>query len=263
MTRATETATVRARFRGPPRSGNGGYVGGLLAGLFPDRDPGAPAVEATLRAPIPLDRPMAVLRDPGPGEDGVRHGETVRLMDGEVLIAEARLAELDVSAPAPPDFSAAEAARGGSPSFLHGVNALVPGGTGFHPVCACCGVDVPAQEGLFVHAAPVPGFDGVAAAWRPHGGLADDEGLVPEALVWTALDCPGQFAWYAGGVRTGLLGRMTARVLEPVPADGAYVITGWQLGVERRKHFAGTALHGADGRLLAVSRQVWIGGEPV
>jgi hypothetical protein len=254
-----ETVTVAARFRGPPRSGNGGYVGGVLAGLFPDREPGAPAVEATLRAPIPLDHPLRVERAGGdPRAEGA-----VRLLDGDVLIAEARLSEVDVAAPEPPGIAAAEAARGASPSFLRDVNPLIPDGTGFHPVCVCCGVDVPPGEGLFVHAAPVPGFDGVAAAWRPDPAFADGRGMLPEAIVWTALDCPGQFAWYASGTRTGLLGRMTARLLAPVPADEALLVTGWTLGTERRKHFAGTALHGADGTLLAVSRQVWIGGEPV
>jgi len=41
----TETLTVARRFCGPPTSGNGGYVSGLVAGLI-----GGPAT-VTLKAP--------------------------------------------------------------------------------------------------------------------------------------------------------------------------------------------------------------------
>jgi hypothetical protein len=110
-----------------------------------------------------------------------------------------------------------------------------------------------------VYAAPVEGFDGVAAAWRPHAKLAGSDGLLPESIVWTALDCPGQFAWLAGGIRTGLLGRMVARTLRPVRAEADNVVIGWRLGNEGRKYFAGTALFDESGALCAIARQTWIG----
>jgi hypothetical protein len=185
-------------------------------------------------------------------------GRLLLELDG-ALIAEAEPVRIDLDVPAPPPWHAALAARDASPSFTTGVNPLVPGGTGFHPVCACCGADVAEGQGLRVFAAPVPGFDGVAAAWRPHPAFADDDGWLPQRLVWTALDCPGQFAYYAAGIRTGLLGRMTGRVLRPVPVDADYVVTGWRIGIERRKHFAGTALFDADGTLCAYAHQTWIG----
>ena len=47
----TETIRIRKRFNGPNDSGNGGYSAGLAAQLLSQAD----AVEATLRAPIPLD----------------------------------------------------------------------------------------------------------------------------------------------------------------------------------------------------------------
>ncbi len=244
--------TIPARFRGPPGSGNGGYVAGAVAARFP-ASPGAPndaAVEVTLRAPIPLDIPMRL---------ECSDESHLRVMLGEQLIAEALPTRLNQDVPVPPDFAAALAARESSPSLQPQQNPIIPDGTGFHPVCVCCGADVPEGEGLRVFAAPVPGLDGVAAAWRPHPAFADDAGLLPECLVWTALDCPGQFAWLAAGVRTGLLGRMTARVLRPVPVDAGYVVIGWRQQVERRKHFAGTALFDDAGHLCAHSRQTWIG----
>ena len=44
-----ETMTIPHRFRGPPNSGNGGYVCGMLARQI------AGAAEVTLRAPPPLE----------------------------------------------------------------------------------------------------------------------------------------------------------------------------------------------------------------
>lgn len=247
-----DTLLIPHRFRGPPASGNGGYVAGAIAEQFPPsalRGPDA-AVQVTLRAPIPLDVPMRLTCR---GENHL----TMTLED--VLIAEAEPVTLVLDVPRPPSFGMALAAREKSPSFAPGLNSLIPEGNGFHPVCACCGADVPEGEGLRVFAAPVPGFHGAAAAWHPHPALADGTGLLPERLVWTALDCPGQFGWLSTGVRTGMLGRMTARVLRPVPADADYVVVGWPIEVERRKYFAGTALFDEHGDLCALAHQTWIG----
>jgi len=73
------------------------------------------------------------------------------------------------------------------------------------------------------------------------------------------LDCPGQYAYLAEGIRTGLLGRMTAKVLKPVSAGDQIVITGWGIEMEGKKHFAGTALFNQKGECFAYSKQVWIG----
>ena len=78
-------------------------------------------------------------------------------------------------------------------------------------------------------------------------------------MIWAALDCPGQYAYLADGIRTGLLGRMTAKVLKPVSANDQIVITGWCIEMEGKKHFAGTALFNQEGECCAYSKQVWIG----
>ena len=59
----TDTLTIARRFNGPHDSGNGGYSAGLAAQLLPK----ALAVEATIRAPIPLDRTLRV----HPAGDGI------------------------------------------------------------------------------------------------------------------------------------------------------------------------------------------------
>jgi hypothetical protein len=215
---------IDRRFNGPPGSGNGGYTCGLVAGAV-----GGPA-EVTLRLPPPLDRPLAVRRD----------GERVELLDGEAVVAEGAPAAVDVEAPAPPSFAEAEAASRRYPGFE--VHAF--------PSCFVCGPEREPGDGLRIFAAPVEGRDLVAAPWTP--------AEVSPELVWAALDCPGAIAvgWDARGAT--VLGRMAARVDElPAPGERC-VVTAWPLGEDGRKLFAGTALHGEDGRLLAQARQTWI-----
>jgi acyl-coenzyme A thioesterase PaaI-like protein len=244
--------TIAARFRGPPESGNGGYVSGAVAEMLIEREQLSldTAIEVTLRAPIPLDKSM----DTSLSETGV-----FRVHDAGTLIAEATATELVLEVPDAPTFSQALAARPQSASFHKNINPLIPEGRGFHPICFCCGADLAPDEGLHVYAAAGEDYVGVAAAWRPADTFADAAGYLPAAVIWAALDCPGQFAYLASGIRTGMLGRMTARLLKPVLAQQNFVITGWCIEVERSKHFAGTAIFDEAGELCGFSKQVWIG----
>ncbi|HEU0335986.1 MAG TPA: hypothetical protein VFR43_05495 [Gaiellaceae bacterium] len=216
---------IGERFRGPASSGNGGYACGLLAG-FVD----APAVEVTLRLPPPLGRPLAV---------ELEAGRAVLLDDG-ALVAEGVAAELEADVPPPVGWEAASEAAKRYPGLSE------------HPFpeCFVCGPARRAGDGLRVFAGPVAGRDGlVAAPWRARE--------VEPAVVWAAIDCPGAFA--AGAVPRGsVLGRMTAAVYR-LPAEGEECVSaGWPVGVDGRKLFAGTALYGADGQVLAASRQTWV-----
>ena len=76
--------------------------------------------------------------------------------------------------------------------------------------------------------------------------------------MWAAIDCPGAYALRGEGRGEPLLARITARV-DRVPREGEpCVVVGWALDEDGRKRHAGTALYGADGRPVAVSRQLWI-----
>ncbi|HEX8216163.1 MAG TPA: hypothetical protein VF577_01745, partial [Allosphingosinicella sp.] len=68
------TIRIERRFRGPPASGNGGYVAGLLADALGGSD-----CEVTLRRPPPLDRDLELRRD----------GSNCALWNGDELIASA------------------------------------------------------------------------------------------------------------------------------------------------------------------------------
>jgi hypothetical protein len=51
---------------------------------------------------------------------------------------------------------------------------------------------------------------------------------------------------------------MTARIVTPIPVGASLVSYGWQMGIEGRKAYAGTAIADARGRTMAYARQVWI-----
>ena len=215
---------IPARFNGPPRSANGGYTCGLVAGLLDGE------AEVTLRVPPPLDRELDVVRADG----------HVELRDGETVVAEGERAPVEVDVPAPVSLAEAEAASTRYAGFAHHA----------YPTCFTCG---PARDdGLGIYAGPVEGRDGVVAAtWTPAEEPAHE-------VVWAALDCPSGWAvddFQREGV---LLGRMAARV-DRLPAPGEpHVVLGWRVGEEGRKRYAGSALLTADGEVLARSRSTWI-----
>src|SRR5438270_11820535 len=92
---------IAGRFRGPPKSGNGGYACGRLGAQLD-----GPA-EVTLRVPPPLETELRVVRD----------GPSARLMAGETLVAEAVPAAVEVEPPAPVSFDEAVKASRGYPWF--------------------------------------------------------------------------------------------------------------------------------------------------
>jgi hypothetical protein len=216
--------TIGRRFRGPLDSANGGYAAGVLGSRL-----GA-AAEVTLRLPPPLERPLTVRR----------RGERLLLEDSGRLVAEAVPADPELVPSAPPTYDEAAAAAEGVGGW--GPSAFAE--------CFVCGVRDDGS-GLGIHPGPVPGRAGlVAAAWVAHE-------VTPE-VVWASIDCPGAYAAGDPGRGEVVLGRMTARV-ERLPDEGERcVVIGWPLGEEGRKLYAGTALFGARGDLLALARQVWI-----
>ena len=219
-----ETFFIPARFNGPPRSANGGYACGLVAGLLGGH------AEVTLRSPPPLETPLSVLRD----------GERVEVRDGDALVAEAEPGELELDVPEPVSLADAEAARERYAGFRHHAYAT----------CFVCGPE--RSDGLGVFAGPVEGRELVASPWRP------PEGDVPPELVWAALDCPSGWAVDEFQREGVLLGRLAARVVAPVRGGTPHVVVGWGTGVDGRKRHAGSAVFTAEGELCAYARSTWL-----
>ena len=228
--------SVPSRFRGPPRMGHGGYVAGLFAEQI-----GGP-VEITLRKPTPLDRALAIRT----GAEG-----RLELVDGDALIADAVAKPFALEVPTPPALEEAIAAEAGSPSHY--------GENGVHPVCFGCGKLREPGDALRIFVGPceVGGQKLVAGRFAPEGKFSDERGMIAKRFVLGALDCPGAFAFIAGGMRAGLLGRIAFEQYRDAAGDRDAVVIGWQIGSEGRKLFAGTALFDADGQLCAAAKATW------
>ncbi len=227
-----ESITVARRFNGPPGSGNGGYVAGLLGNRID-----GPA-EVTLRAPIPLETSMTLVGD----------GRTLALRDGEVLIADAVAKPLSLDVPAPPSFALAEelAAEGGS------------GTDSAYRVCLVCGRARQPGDGLRVYCSATGSSDGLhAGAWVPHAAFADEKGFVRPEFLWGALDCPGGSAVCTDGAEA-LTGRMHAVADADLPAGENCIVLAWPLGAEGRKRYSGTAVLDSRGRIRAKAFSTWI-----
>ncbi len=227
-----EQVTIDRRFCGPPESGNGGYVCGLVAGLI------GGIAEATLRRPPPLDRPLEVVRLDGGG---------VTLRDGETVIAEAEPASVEIDIPEPVSFPDAEEAARSYIGFRHHP----------FPTCFVCGPQRAEGDGLRIFPGPVAGRDVVAAPWTPDASLADANSTVRPEFAWAALDCPSGFAVITAET-VAVLGRLAVKPVAPVRPGDRCVVTGWHLGEEGRKLHAGSALFSHSGELRAVARATWV-----
>lgn len=228
---------IDRQFRGPPNSGNGGYVCGVLA-----RGLEGP-VTAMIRAPIPLDMPLTFET----GDDGNR-----MLGDDGALIGQgASTSQLIADPPVTPTLAAARAA---SADYYGHTNRV-------HPPCFTCSNERDEGDGLRIFPGQLDGAEKgvIACTWTPHASFADPDGMVAPEVVWAALDCPGFFAWIEKEGRHGaLLGTMTGEILALPRAGEEYAVVAWPLLREGRKETAGVALIDAGGRIMARAHQIWI-----
>jgi len=227
------TLRIERRFRGPPTTGNGGYVAGLVAAAL-----GGSNCTVTLKAPPALERDMTL----------TTHDAVATLSENDAVVVTATREPVEIHVPPPPSL---EAARDAEPRFTGLSHHIFPG-------CFVCGPDRSAGDGMRIF----PGQLGdracqVAATWEPDESLADEQGMVRPEFLWAALDCPGYFA---AEDRAGLalLGRMSATIHRPVRAGEQLVVTGWPVESKGRKHRVGSAIHDSDGNLVAAASATWI-----
>jgi hypothetical protein len=220
-------------FEGPPASAHGGYACGMLAAYLPAD------AEITLRAPVPLGTALELA--PYDGGLALRHGTA--------LVAEGASTRLPDGAPQPPAFAEALAATASFPGLRSHP----------YPRCLGCGTGRTDAVALRLFPGPLAERDLVAAVWYPSSD-ATAGGLIRPEFAWAALDCPGGWAAIRFGRvdRPAVLGRMAARLPQPITAHSAHIVVGWLEGVAGRKLTAGSALYSRDGILQGFSRQTWI-----
>jgi hypothetical protein len=225
--------TIAPRFNGPPDSGHGGYVCGLIGSYV------AGPARVRLHRPPPLGRRLLVRRD----------GDGITVVDESVVVATAAADAVEVVVPAPVGFSEAEAAALAYPGFRDHA----------FPRCFACGPARAPGDGLRIFPGPVAGRDLVAAPWVPDASLGDDRATVRPEFLWAALDCPSGWApIVAAGGQPMLLGELQVRLFGRVGVGERCVVVGWTLGGAGRKRFAAAALFGEDREPRAVGTATWI-----
>ena len=236
-----DSVFITARFNGPRLSANGGVVGGLMAERFTRDFGGDGTVEITLRAPVPVERPLQVARTDG----------ALILRDGAILLCEARAGSLTHLRPPPPPTDWIEVMR-------RGVDGGSPADSEFYE-CIVCGRARGVGDGLRVFGSYGPGPDQSLSCYVPHANHADAQGRIRREFVWGALDCPGAFAVQGpGDWRPALTGRITAKVIAQPKVGERCAVVGWKTGEEGRKLFSGTALYTEVGKLCALAACTWI-----
>lgn len=218
-------------YRGPDGIVNGGYVAGILAGR--NKTP----VEVTLKKPAPPDTDLTI-------ESLGKHNAV--LIQGDMIIAEAKATCFELDVPPPPAFAEAESASGNYSGF------------NYHPApnCFVCGPN--RRDGFRIFPGKLAKRNYVAAPWVPHKKLADKDGCVKTEFIWAVLDCPGAVAIEKGKLPDVMLGRLALRLITEVLPENQYIVIGWSISSEGRKYFTGTALYSAAGELCACAKATWI-----
>ena len=228
-----ETFVISSRYCGPPKSGNGGYVCGRVAAAIG----GGAAVR--LMAPPPLETELRLEKSEG----------AAKLLHGSIVIAEAKAASVDLAPPRTPSYAQAQAATGAYLGFSR------------HPFprCFVCGPERAAGDGLRIFPGRV-GSDGlVASPWIPDASLIDGSDAVGPEFVWAALDCTSGFATLPiAEDKAIVLGELSARIDGSVLPHEKCVLVGWPLHIDGRKRYAGAAVFGSSGELVALGRATWI-----
>jgi hypothetical protein len=221
---------IARRFNGPPDSGHGGYCAGC-AGMLVD----APAVEATLRRPPPLETPLAVRR----------HDGAAALVDGDAVVVEARPAELELSGPPPASLEqAADAAEHFAWEHDHPF-----------PTCFGCGPERDPADALCLYTGPV-GDGRFAVPWTPPAWSGD--GAAEPLFAWAALDCPSSAPVHSTVSAPVVLGRLTVRLEAPIAVGEPHVIQSWLERSEGRRRHTAVAIFTAAGERRACARAVWV-----
>ena len=234
MTGQSDEVQVHRRFRGPPTSGNGGYVAGLVAEWID-----GPA-EVDLLAPIPLEVPLHRRRDDA----------EVMLFDARPDYARGRPLDdpLDFDLPGPP--SRGRAGGGGD-------ELPRPAGPSDPRLLRLRHRTRPGRR-------PVHLSRRKPASRRGRGGMGSRRGTggTRTAMSRNAISgrcsiapaisaCASRGRWRCWREsRRGSSGRSR-------PANGLR-ITGWELSREGRKHHAATVIHDEAGEVVALSRGAWI-----
>ncbi|TGM34002.1 hypothetical protein EHQ92_17870 [Leptospira biflexa] len=240
-----ESTEINEKYCGPPMSGNGGYIAGIIANQIQNN-----AAVVKIKAPAPLNQTLFFSND--------FESSRIKLIikESNILIAEGQEDKdfyLDV-----PEFNA---------KSIEEIRNPIQAYLGFkkHPFSTCfvCGTERKAKDGMRIFPAKISDqskFNHLHGSfWNPWKELGDSRGKIFNEIVWAALDCPGGFAVSFLDPRMIVLVKLRARLMNSVFADTTYAIQAWEISRNRRQRIAGTAIYQlGDFKCVAYSEAIWM-----
>jgi len=174
------------------------------------------------------------------------------LQDGNDVFTVARDASVDLELPQPVGLEASKIA---STDYVGYRRHLIP-------TCFVCGPYRSEGDGLRIFPGIVAGRDVVAAPWTPSVSLANSNGIVESEFVWSALDCPTNWALVllgrADSDEKAVTARLAVELISPILGGRPQVVVGWKVNEMGRTKVAGGAIFSTDGQLLATARHTLV-----
>lgn len=236
--RSVRSITIAPHHNGPTGSGHGGVFAGRLAALV-----GGGPVAVRLQRPVPLATELLVEVAPD-GSHAVRRADDDT---GEVIATARRVDPLPDPAPG--------IGMLGDLRWVPGVPLARLETDHPCPTCFACGTE--RQDGLRLRPHLLGGV--CVASWTPEfpGVAAGD--VVPDWMVWAALDCgsAGPALDLVGADQAILTGELIADVRWSARASTDLLLTSQVIDRDGRRTVTEVALLAHD-EVLAVARATWI-----
>lgn len=227
-------------YQGPTGVGQGGWT----AQRFVERTEGP--VTVALRAPVPLETDLTVIRSNSDDSDG--DWELVAPDHTTIMIANSWNPSFPHTDPVGPDRARAARDRFADTVTEHPV-----------PYCFSCGLQ---HDSMRVHAGPL-GDDRFATDWTVPAWAVRADGGVDAGVLWAALDCCA--AWWVGysrAPRTALTVQYAVEVLRLLEPAATYSLVAWAGDDDGewdgRKRRAASAAFADDGTCVARSVSMWV-----
>ncbi|HNJ34224.1 MAG TPA: hypothetical protein PK881_08260 [Leptospiraceae bacterium] len=248
MNDSNAVTRIASRYSGPPRTGNGGYVCGVCAGLaysqLGEQKQDSFTFEVRYKSPVPVDLDVSLL-----SKDNLCVLESI---DGKTTYAEGQSSK-PVSTVLPAVVTLEQARYATLQSIPEKEHAF--------PDCYVCGPARKVGDGLRILPGPVAEHSGMAAAvWNVLPDAMSSSGDLSVPILWAALDCPGYFAYHfshGGAMQVAVLAKMKCTVVRRRTESDQLVVIGWMKRKKGPLVEVSTAL--LDGsEILAIADGTWM-----
>lgn len=232
------------RFCGPPKTGNGGFTAGILVEAV-----GTNAAEIRLLNPTPVE--TSIILESQKGQQGAIYDDSKKILATLKSISVEDFP--DYKLPIVPDLEDAKK-----------ISAFYPGFTTHpFPTCFVCGPKREVNDGMRIFVGPAPeqiGFENLMVGhWLPDETVVSESGVVRDAVIWGALDCPGGFSAVLDEPQLIVLSKIRGKIIERPKTGENYIVMSWRLQKMSRAFKVMTAIFKSDSKsLMAIAEALWL-----